>query len=454
VSLSARRVRAVGGVRAPARAALRIERHAVVRRTSVGLLLALLAAVLGLVLGAGRAAASGEDVHGRLVDGDKPVVGVRIVVTTPDNQPVGEARTAADGSWAVPLPGPGSYRITLDTATLPPGEKLRDPSLASVVKDVITDQQRPQLFPLGAGTPTSPTHSSTDRTAQLVAEGLRFGLILSLAAVGLSLIYGTTGLVNFAHGELVTYGALVAYWLNVVHGIGLIAAGAIAVAICGTSGWLQDALFWGRLRRRGTGTLAMMIVSIGLALLVRYIFLYFYGGENKAYRDFQGQSAVKAGPVPVALAPVDYWSMAVAVVALLLVLLAVWRTRLGKAARAISDNPALAAASGIDVDGVIRVVWTVGGALAGLAGILLGLAQEVQFQMGQNILLLIFAAVTLGGLGTSLGALLGSLVIGVGIQLSTRVVSPELKNVGALGALIVILLIRPQGLLGRRERVG
>ncbi len=424
-----------------------------VRRSSVGLLLALVAAVLAF--GAGRAAASGEDVHGRLVDGDKPIAGVRIFVTTPANQPVGDVRTGTDGSWVVPLPGPGTYRITLDTSTLPPGEKLRDPSLASVVKDVFADQQRPQLFPLGSGVASSsPASSATDRTAQLIAEGLRFGLILSLAALGLSLIYGTTGLVNFAHGELVTYGALVAYWLNVVHGIGLVVAGAITVAICGASGWLQDAFFWGRLRRRGTGTLAMMIVSIGVALFVRYVFLYFYGGSNKSYADFQGQAAIKAGPLPVALAPIDYWSMGVAVAAVAVVMLAVRRTRLGKAARAISDNPALAAASGIDVDRVIRVVWTVGGALAGLAGVLLGLAQEVQFQMGQNILLLIFAAVTLGGLGTSVGALLGSLVIGIGIQLSTLVVSPELKNVGALGALIVILLIRPQGLLGRRERVG
>jgi branched-chain amino acid transport system permease protein len=287
-----------------------------------------------------------------------------------------------------------------------------------------------------------------------VAEGLRFGLILALAAVGLSLIYGTTRLVNFAHGELVTFGALVAYWLNVVHGTGLLAAAAIAVLVCGAAGWLQDALFWGQLRRRGAGSLAMMIVSIGFALLVRYVFLYFYGGDNNAYTDYQGQTAVRAGPLPIALAPRDYWSMGVACLAIGVVVLALGRTRLGKATRAVSDNPALAAASGIDVDRVIRTVWTVGAALAGLAGILLGMAQEVQFQMGQNILLLIFAAVTLGGLGTTIGALLGSLVIGVGVQLSTLVVSPELKNVGALGALIVILLIRPQGILGRRERLG
>jgi branched-chain amino acid transport system permease protein len=423
-------------------------------RAWVAVLFAFVVALLVTTASAGPAAASNEDVHGRLVDGDTPIAGVHIVVTTAGGQPVGEARTGPDGSWLVALPGPGDYRITLDTATLPPGEKLRDPALSSVVKEVITDQQKPQLFPLGAAVSTAPTGETTNRVAQLVAEGLRFGLILALAAVGLSLIYGTTRLVNFAHGELVTYGALIAYWLNVVHGIGLLAAAAITLGICAATGWLQDALFWGQLRRRGTGSLAMMIISIGLALFVRYVFLYFYGGDNNAYTDFQGQSAVRAGPLPIALAPRDYWSMGVALVAIVLVVLALNRTRLGKATRAVSDNPALAAASGIDVDRVIRTVWTVGTALAGLAGILLGIAQEVQFQMGQNILLLIFAAVTLGGLGTTIGALAGSLVIGVGIQLSTLVVSPELKNVGALGALIVILLIRPQGILGRRERVG
>jgi neutral amino acid transport system permease protein len=425
-----------------------------VRRRTAAALVALLAALLSLTLGAGRAFADGEDIHGRLVDNGTALANVRIVVTTPDDKPVGDVRTGPDGAWVVPLPGAGTYKISLDTSTLPAGEKLTNPDLATVTKDVIGGQQKPQLFPIGGGTPAKAFHDDTNRTAQLIAEGLRFGLILSLAAVGLSLIYGTTGLVNFSHGELVTYGALIAYWLNVTHGLQLIGAGALAVAICGATGWAQDALFWGRLRKRGTGLLAMMIASIGLALLVRYIFLYFYGGDNDAYTDYRGQVAIKPGPLPIALAPRDYWSMGIAVVALVLTIVALNRTKLGKATRAVSDNPALAAASGIDVNRVIRTVWTVGGALAGLAGILLGLAQQVQFQMGQNILLLIFAAVTLGGLGTALGAVAGSLVIGVGIQVSTLWVSPELKNVGALGALIVILMVRPQGILGLRERIG
>jgi len=99
-------------------------------------------------------------------------------------------------------------------------------------------------------------------------------------------------------------------------------------------------------------------------------------------------------------------------------------------------------------------VWTVGALLAGLAGVLLGISQQVNYQMGFQILLLVFAAVTLGGLGTAFGALVGSLVVGVFIQVSTLVVPPELKNVGALAVLVVILLIRPQGILGRAERVG
>jgi branched-chain amino acid transport system permease protein len=146
--------------------------------------------------------------------------------------------------------------------------------------------------------------------------------------------------------------------------------------------------------------------------------------------------------------------MGIAVVMLGLVAYALLRTRLGKATRAVADNPALAAASGIDVDRVIRVVWIAGSALAGLAGILLGLSQGVNFQMGFQILLLIFAAVTLGGLGTAFGALVGSLVVGLFVTVSTLWIPSELKNVGALGILILILLVRPQGILGRAQRVG
>jgi len=130
------------------------------------------------------------------------------------------------------------------------------------------------------------------------------------------------------------------------------------------------------------------------------------------------------------------------------------RTKMGKASRAVADNPALASASGVEVERVIRAVWILSAVLAGYAGIMITVNQGVSFLMGQDNLLLIFAAVTLGGLGTANGAVVGSLVIGLFIQLSTLVIPTELKYVGALFVLILILLVRPQGILGKRDRVG
>ena len=141
-------------------------------------------------------------------------------------------------------------------------------------------------------------------------------------------------------------------------------------------------------------------------------------------------------------------------IVLVAVSIAVQRTRIGKATRAVADNPALSSSSGINVDRVISVVWAVGAGLAGLSGVLLGMTQGFDYQVGFKILLLVFAAVVLGGLGSVWGALLGSFIIGIFIEVSTLFIPAELKFVGALVVLIAVLLVRPQGLLGRAERVG
>ena len=152
---------------------------------------------------------------------------------------------------------------------------------------------------------------------------------------------------------------------------------------------------------------------------------------------------------------VDVVSMVISVVVLLGVAYFLLRTRIGKATRAVSDNPSLASASGIDVDGVIRIVWVLGGLLAGLSGILYAYARPgVSWDMGFQILLLVFAAVTLGGLGTAFGALVGSIIVGLFTELTTLWLPSDLKYVGALIVLILILLFRPQGILGRKERIG
>jgi neutral amino acid transport system permease protein len=432
-------------------------------RTRVAFFLAALLSALVVVLGmgAGAAQADGESIFGflfQLKKGERVAYeGVKVDVKGPSAF-AEQATSDKNGRWSVDVPGPGSYTVTIDTKTLPKNVNLTDESKKSLKVPVLADQDKPVLFPLGKS--TREVESKWSQAAQLTAEGFRFGLIMALAAVGLSLIFGTTGLTNFAHGELVTLGALLTWWISTGNlpllpdfgGLQFFPAAAIALVLCGLFGWANDAGLWGPLRRRGTGLIAAMIVSIGLGIFLRYFYLYLFTGNTRQYPDYQGAKAIDLGPV--SLASVDLWSMGVAIVVLLATILALLKTRIGKATRAVSDNPALAAASGIDVDRVIRVVWISGAVLAGLAGILLGLAQGINFQMGFQILLLIFAAVTLGGLGTAYGALVGSIVVGLFISVSTLWIPVELKNVGALGILIVILLVRPQGILGRAQRVG
>ena len=431
-------------------------------RTRVAVFVATLMSALVVMVGLGAlpAAAEGESIFGFLKNAKgkelQPVPGVKVTVKGPG---VTESATSDEqGRWTVEVGKPGTFTVTLDQDTLPNGVTLRNPDADSLKVPVAEGQDKPVLFALGKS--TRQVQSKWEQAAQLTAEGLRFGLILALAAVGLSLIFGTTGLTNFAHGELVTLGALLTWWISTGNlpflpdfgGLQFFPAAALALVLCAAFGWANDAWLWKPLRRRGTGLIAAMIVSIGLSIFLRYFYLYIFTGNTRQYPDYQGQKGLNLGPVD--LAARDVWSMVVAVIVLLATILALQRTRIGKATRAVSDNPALAADSGIDVDRVIRIVWIGGAALAGLAGILLGLAQGINFQTGFQILLLIFAAVTLGGLGTAYGALVGSIVVGLFITVSTLWIPVELKNVGALGILIIILLIRPQGLLGRAQRVG
>ena len=412
-----------------------------------------------LASGTPAAWAEDESLRGTLQYQGRPIDGVKISVASEDGQPIGEATTAADGKWEIPLPGPGTYQVTIDQSTLPPDLELRFKDRATLTLSVSEDQQRTALFALvpkgdaaDSGGQAAAEPSVWQRAAQLAFEGLNLGLIIALAAMGLSLIFGTTGLTNFAHGELLTLGALIAYFFNVTVGLHLIPAAIIAVILGGVLGYAQDRFFWGRLRKRGTSLIAMMIISIGLALFLRNLFLFLFGGEGAPYADYNAQQGIQIGPVSAT--PKNLWAMAIEIIVLVIVALALLKTRTGKAARAVADNPALAASSGINVDRVIRIIWTVGGAVAALAGIMLGLSQNLNYQMGFHILLLIFAGVTLGGLGTAFGALVGSLVVGLFIQVSTLWVPTEMKNVGALLVLILVMLFRPQGILGRRERIG
>ncbi|MBL8777200.1 MAG: branched-chain amino acid ABC transporter permease [Acidimicrobiales bacterium] len=396
--------------------------------------------------------ASGGDVgvRGTIENEDEPVEGVTITVKDASGAVVGEATTDAEGAYDIPLPGPGDYSATLDVDSLPDGVNLRNEDRATLEFTLRPGQTRPLLYPLGESDKQEVT--GIEKFLQLLVEGIKFGLVIAMGAIGLSLIFGTTGLTNFSHGEMVTFGAMVAWWLNVNMDIPLIPAAVLAIGVGAAAAALYDFAFWRRLRNRGTGLIAMLVISIGMAILFRYFFLYIFGGRTRPYGDYAVQQGMDIGPISIA--PKDLISIALSIVVLAGVGLLLNRTKIGKAMRAVADNRDLAASSGIDVDRVILFVWAAGGGLAALGGVLFGVTEQVSYQMGFRLLLLMFAGVTLGGLGTAYGALVGSLIVGIFVQVSTLWVPVELKNVGALVILILILLVRPQGILGQSERVG
>ncbi|MCR2785038.1 MULTISPECIES: branched-chain amino acid ABC transporter permease [unclassified Microbacterium] len=306
-------------------------------------------------------------------------------------------------------------------------------------------------FTLGAAERT--TTSFLDQLISRTVNGLNFGLMLALAAIGLSLVFGTTGLSNFAHGEMVTFGALAALLFSASFGWSIWLAIPVAIVVSALFGLGMDAGLWRPLRRKGVGTVQLMIVSIGLSLALRYIYQMIIGGGTQQLPG--GSTGTIPGLGPIRLTWTDVISMAISIVVIAAFGWWLMRTRIGRATRAVSDNPSLAAASGIDVDAVVRVVWVVAAGLAGLSGILWAYFRPgIKWDMGTSILLLIFAAVTLGGLGTAWGALIGAIIVGLLVEVSTLWIPSDLKYVGALVVLIVILLFRPQGILGRRERIG
>lgn len=391
----------------------------------------------------------GVSVWGRLcqvVDGEAVYpAGVEIRVAQGGTE-IGSGVTDDIGFFHVVLPEPGSYEVTLDPETLPDGITLAAEGSEALTPTVRADSRL--VFRLGEGDTAG---AGFGRYATAAAKGLRFGLILAVAAVGLSLVFGVTGLVNFAHAELVTFGAIAAYVLDQA-GMPFWLTVPAATLIGGAMGWSHDRLLWRPLRQRRLALLSMMVVSIGLGTAMRSIFQVWFGTSSRRYTASSGQVEKSYGPVN--LTDNDLKVMAICVVTLLIVTVMLRRTRMGTAIRAVADNPDLAESSGIDVDRVVSTVWIWCGGLAALGGILYGLTVSIQFDVGFLLLLSMFAAVVLGGLGNAYGAVLGALVIGIVQETSALVVDSAYKFVAALVVLIVVLLVKPQGILGRPERFG
>lgn len=434
------------------------------RRTLAAALLALAAILL---VTPAAFAAEGEAMAGTVRGPDrKPVADVVIMVKQGDKE-VGEATTGADGKWRVEVPGPGRYDVSLDVESLPQGVVTRRQGGQTLTDISVTEgQERSVLFPLaaegqagggaGGGSDAGPADTGPgtgERFLQLLLEGVRFGAIIAITSVGLSLIFGTTRLVNFAHGEMVTLGAVIAWFVNVQGPAWQLVPATLVAVVAGVGiGGAVERGIWRPLRRRGVALIQMFIVSIGLALLIRHGVQVWFGATAQPYADYQIQDRLTWGPLSIT--PRDLTIIGISFAVLFAVGLALQRTRIGKAMRAVSDNRDLAESSGIDVSRVILYVWMLAGGLAALGGVFYGVSENVSFNMGFRLLLLMFASVILGGLGTAYGAIAGSLVVGIVAQVSTLWLPVELQNAWALVVLILVLMFRPQGILGRSERVG
>jgi branched-chain amino acid transport system permease protein len=418
---------------------------------SRSLLLFVLALTFSTFLTTPAQAEAPTKLYGVVTDaGGKALTGIGISVVGPDGFSA-EVKTDMNGSWEVPIVSKGSFSATINVEDLPEGQALTNPEKSTVKANVfMLGVDLRLLFPIGPGVVQA---SLLERSAQLTLDGILLGLVIGLAALGLSLIFGTTGLTNFAHGEILTLAGLLTYYLSAIIGLPVLLAAPLAILLGAfISGFLQDKYLWKPLRKRGTGLIAMLVISIGFAIFLRYFFLFIFGGDTRQLPQYAGQAGLELGLVNIT--PKSILTSVIGILFIIGATLWLLRTRMGKASRAVADNPALASASGIDVQRVIRAVWILGAALASYAGVIVTVNQGVSFLMGQDMLLLIFAAVTLGGLGTANGALVGSLIIGLFVQLSTLFIPTELKYVGALIVLILILIIRPQGILGKQERIG
>jgi len=300
-----------------------------------------------------------------------------------------------------------------------------------------------------------------------LGNGLLLGTIISVASVALSLLYGVTRIVNFAHGEIVALGAIATLFfsspidyriefLGFISPLGLSFAIScfLAVLTCGIFGGILELCLFRPLRKNNVGNIAVLVVTIGLSIFVRHLYLLFATGK---VQNFPLELQRRQTYLFFDMTPRNLNVLIAGVIVMLLVGFFLTYTKIGKAMRAVRDSEDLSSISGINSDNIILMTWVSSSMLAGLAGIFQATINDVRWNMGFLILLLIFAGTVLGGIGTSFGAMVGGFLIGIFVQVSVGLPfmegHTEAKNAIALAIMIIILLFRPQGIFGQKERI-
>jgi branched-chain amino acid transport system permease protein len=284
--------------------------------------------------------------------------------------------------------------------------------------------------------------------AQTGLNGLTLGSVYALGAVGLTLVYGILKLVNFAHGDFLTFGAYMAYLVNVTWGMPLVAAIFFAMAATAILGIFFEQVMWGPMRRRGAGLLQLLLMSIGLAFVIRSVIQYIWSTK---VRELDVDVVATVQFLGLRIGRTELMVVLVGFAVLGAVGLLLRYSLLGKQMRAVADDLELAETAGIDTRRVILYTWLFAGALAGLAGVLAAATTDIKPELGFELLLPIFAAVVLGGIGDAFGALAAGVVLGLVIEWSTLFIEARWKVAVGFLVLVLALIVRPQGIFGKAK---
>jgi len=286
--------------------------------------------------------------------------------------------------------------------------------------------------------------------AQTGLNGLSLGAIYALGAVGLTLVYGILKLVNFAHGDFLTFGAYMAYLVNVTWGLPLALGILFAMLTTALLGIGFELVLWRPLRARQARLLQLLLTSIGLALVIRSTIQWFWSTD---VRVLDVNTTATVSFIGLRIGRMQLIVIAIGFVVIVAIGLMLSRTLLGKRMRALADNLELAETAGVNTGRVILYTWLFAGALAGLAGVLDGSVTALSPEFGFQLLLPIFAAVILGGIGDAYGALAGGMLLGVVTEWSTLFIDAKWKIAVGFLVLIMALILRPQGIFGKAKAI-
>lgn len=302
--------------------------------------------------------------------------------------------------------------------------------------------------------------TSAEQMLSLTAWGVMLGGIIALGGIGLTLCYGVLKFPNFAHGEFLTLGAYVTYGVVLLlpqsrpiwrfsFGWELLVGLLVAAVVTAVVAIVLDRFLYRPLRKHMSPLVLLAMASLGMEFFLRGVVYLIWGSDFHFYYSGRSNPALQ---LPLGLR-IQADQLFVFALALILVASMYWmltRTRIGKAMRASADNPDLAQVRGINTEQVIAWTWTIGAGMAAVGGAMYGLASQLRPDMGFVLLLPLFAAVIMGGIGSAWGALVGSIIIGVAMQLTSAFMNPAYGPAVAFVLMVLVLLMRPQGLFVQR----